>query len=95
MGIAGAGRGHLGLHHTRYRGTGTRPSGAGGLHQHPGAPSAQGGVDPSDRDNRLALRLLLAGSRLKKAMASAVKIEEESVETKKSPVYRLGFLLVA
>jgi hypothetical protein len=39
-----------------------------GLHQHPGAPSAQGGVDPSDRDNRLALRLLLASSRLKKAM---------------------------
>ncbi|WP_430481089.1 hypothetical protein QUC30_01405 [Aeromonas caviae] len=37
-------------------------------HKHPGAPSAQGGVDPSDRDNHLALRLLLASSRLKKAM---------------------------
>ena len=27
--------------------------------------------------------------------ASAAKIEEETVETKKSPVCRLGFLLVA
>ena len=72
VGSADARRSHPGLHHTRYRGPGARPPWAWGLHQHSGAPSAQGGVDPSYRDDRLALHLLLGESTFRR-----VKVQRE------------------